>query len=295
MTRTRNTRTNDLLAGTCESPLRRIALALCCAASIFVAHPLFGAVHGNIDAPHARLMVADGASYFDTVSNVDPFTWLATPVEFGHSYEFTVWTPSNNLALPDQSLRVSAVEADGTTAVAGATGCGSCTPALFGGGAATGGDRVVYGNLASPSPRLIKLRVEKAGGPPLTGQVTFWIRAVDTTLAAARFTVNGYQAFFALNNLSRTTPAGGYILYWNPNGIQLSADSFNIPPNGSIQIVKPNGTPIAGALAGGVQIMFALGTAGQVEAREYNFNPTTGQYLTFDFTPVFQSMAGIQF
>jgi len=157
-----------------------------------------------------------------------------------------------------------------------------------------GGDRKGLVNTGSGFTRQVRIRVGKASAGAPTVTVPFRIRVRDTTQMAPRWTVNGYQAFFALNNLSTDAIANGSIIYYAQNGTFLAADAFSLGPNGSVQIVKANSVPINGQVVGGVRIVVSA-SYNQVAAQEYNYNASTGQYLTFQFQPAFQSGDGAQF
>ncbi len=167
---------------------------------------------------------------------------------------------------------------------------GAAQPALRDPGT-VGGDRLTFDNSSFDNPgsstRLITLHVYACGASvPVPTTVNFQVRVIDTTLVAARWSVNGYRMLTAVHNNSDTSHAVGAIVYMGEDGSFLAADPFNLPPNGSAEIVRPVATPIAGRLFGGVRITFVKGVSGQFDALEYLFNPVTGAMLTVPYQRV---------
>ena len=250
------------------------------------------------DAAHAEVIVPDGSFYtggialFPAPSNA----WFTFPIYHSHSYAIEVYSNTAALMRSDSALAFSVFESDGTTSVP-VNFCNACEPSMqddasIGGGSLVGGERAFLASPGSITSRFITVAVGKLGGGTPSSSVGLAIRVVDTTLAAARWTVNGYRALFALNNLSNGSHAKGSIQYWGENGNFLDFDSFDIPPNGGTQISRPASVPIGGQLFGVVRIVFGEGSAQQVIAREYNFAPAANQFIFFDFKPVFQAGLG---
>jgi hypothetical protein len=112
---------------------------------------------------------------------------------------------------------------------------------------------------------------------------------VPTTLVAPRWSVNGYDAFFALTNTIFSgegfSSVTGKILYYNEVGALVGSDSFSLASNASTQIVKPNGVAIGGAVRGGVRIIHN-GAPGAILAHQTLFSPGTGQFIQYPVVPL---------
>lgn len=252
--------------------------------------PALAAQYGNVDAAHARFIPSEGSAVSDNLTDTNPSTWFTFDVYHTHSYAIEILATQQNITQTANLVCGTLFESDGTTPVNNVSDLGTAQPALRD-PSIVGGDRLTFDNSSFDNPpsstRLITLQVS-ACGAAFSGATTvsFHVRVIDTTLVAARWSVNGYRMQTALHNNSDTSHAVGAIVYMGEDGTFLAADPFDLPPNGSAQIVRPIATPIAGRLFGGARITFVKGVPGQFDAREYLFNPVSGALLAFPYERV---------
>ncbi len=143
----------------------------------------------------------------------------------------------------------------------------------------------MFDNSGAGSTRFIDLRVLSCGTTSLPSSTTlnFSVKVTDTTLAASRWTVNGYRLFTALQNISDNQAAVGNINYFDESGNFLASDPFNLAPGTSRQIVHLENIPIGGVIFGGVRINFSQTGDADVRVEEYEFRPDTSSFLVFGF------------
>ena len=255
--------------------LRRLPLAV----ALFLLAGFVAASASNAINANARHLMPDGSWESDSIDTANPGAWFSFPIYAEHSYMIEALVPSNyNNFGALSTLDITAYEADGTTPVSGpneTTAHPSLDETNFQGGA-----RKHLNNFLTD--RFVHIVVQPCcgNGQPVTE--SFHVRVIDLTQTAARWTVNGYSMFIALNNTSRNA-ASGYVDYFDQAGNLVSFDFFSVPADGSIQLVHNANTPIGGVLFGGIRVIPSSGSPGAITAHEYNFNPAIGQYLSFPF------------
>jgi hypothetical protein len=229
----------------------------------------------------ARHLIPDGSWEQDEVDSTNTQAWFSFPIYYEHTYVIEVLVPYNYNAatynVPDLDFIV--YENDGTTAF----------PTLYqrdtqpnlseqGYG---GGQRRALSNFGSD--RFVHLQVHSYLGNPLPASgIYFHIRVIDLTQTAARWTVNGYNMYIALNNTSRQL-VEGYVDYFDQAGNLAAFESFSLGGDASVQLFHASGVTLGGAVVGGIRVIPTRGAPGAIAAHEYNFNPGIGQYLSFPF------------
>ncbi len=245
------------------------------------------AAYGNETAATGRPIMADGTTYIDQMTPTSTVSWFVFRLEPNQSYSIEVSNPFGKFGDFQNAVGfVLLFEADGTTLIPTTTRSFDFPAPQVDAGITQGG-RVTLVNEAA-SARRVALKAQQNGAAPGTPR-DFAVRVVPTTLVAPRWSVNGYDAFFALTNtiFSRegTSPVTGKILYYNEAGALVGADSFSLASNASAQIVKPNGVAIGGAVRGGVRIVHN-GAPGAILAHQTLFSPGTGQFIQYPVVPL---------
>ena len=230
---------------------------------------------------NARHLIPDGGYESDFIDNVNTEAWFSTPIYHEHTYMIEVLVPFNYNNQIITNLDLFVFESDGTTVVS-AIGERIIQPSLDEIGF-NGSQRKQVNNYLADRFVHIQVRALGTNIPPVSG-IFFHIRVIDLTQVAARWTVNGYKMFIALNNTSRGAVTG-FVDYFDQAGNFLDSDSFTLPADGSTQIVRNANVPIGGALFGGIRVIPTAGSPGAITAHEYNFNSAIGQYLSFPFNP----------
>lgn len=249
-------------------------------------------LYGNDTAATARPIVADGTTYVDQLTPTSDSAWFVFRVEPYQSYSIEVWSPyGKRQTTGNECVNFGGVfESDGTTSIATTTRWFD-TPATAPEGGSIQSGRETF--IASGSARPVTFRVYENGGAPPPAPHDCAVRVITTTLASARWSVNGYSDFIALSNVasSRTIAAvQGSILYFDEAGTLVGSDPFALANNGSVQIVKPNGVAIGGATRGGIRIVFD-GPPGAILAHQLWYNPVTNAYIQYPFVRLVHSYA----
>lgn len=249
-------------------------------------------LYGNNTAATARPIMADGTAYIDQMTLTNVNAWFVFRMEPDQSYSVEVWNPYGAQFADGNLCYAPAVtEADGTTLVNGIGGFAIRSfdhPAPMVENGVIQGSRVAL--IASGSARRATVHIGQNGDGPAT-PTDCAIRVVTTTLASPRWSVNGYSDFIAVSNTSTTQPAHpihGAILYFDESGAKVGSDPFTLASNGSIQLIKPNGVAIGGALKGGIRIVHD-GAPGTIIAHQLWFNPVTNAYIQYPFVPLVHS------
>lgn len=245
------------------------------------------AAYGNETAATGRPIMADGTTYIDQMTPTSTVSWFVFRLEPNQSYSIEVSNPFGKLGDYQNAVGfVTLFEADGTTLISTTTR-NFDFPAPQADFGATQGGRLTLVNEAS-SARRVALKAQQNGSAPSTPR-DFAVRVVPTTLVAPRWSVNGYDAFFALTNTIFSSEGfssvTGKILYYNEAGALVGSDSFSLASNASAQIVKPNGVAIGGAVRGGVRIIHN-GAPGAILAHQTLFSPGTGQFIQYPVVPL---------
>jgi hypothetical protein len=266
---------------------RVIGVMAFAAASAVLPSIASAAAYGNETAATGRPIMADGTTYIDQMTPTSTVSWFVFRLEPNQSYSIEVSNPFGKFGDIQNAVGfVTLFEADGTTFVPTTTRSFDF-PASQADAGATQGGRITLVNEAS-SARRVALKAQQNGGPPSTPR-DFAVRVVPTTLIAPRWSVNGYDAFFALTNTIFSgegfSSVTGKILYYNEAGTLVRSDSFSLASNASTQIVKPNGVAIGGAVRGGVRIIHK-GAPGAILAHQTLFSPGTGQFIQYPVVPL---------
>ena len=232
--------------------------------------------------------MADGTTYDDAMTPTSTVAWFVFRVDPNQSYSIEVWSPFGKFGDIGNAVYLAGpFEFDGTTLIATASRpldfpSPQVEPGL------TQGERHTFIN--SGSARRLAVEVHWTSGAP-SATVYFAIRIVTTTLASTRWSVNGYSDFIALSNVASTDGVSsitGSILYFNEAGTLVGSDPFSLGPDASVQIVKPNGVAIGGALKGGIRVVHD-GAPGAILAHQLWFNPVTNAYIQYPFVPLVHS------
>ena len=245
------------------------------------------AAYGNETAATGRPIMADGTTYIDQMTPTSTVSWFVFRLEPNQSYSIEVSNPFGKFGDFQNAVGVVTLfEADGTTLIPTTTRSFDFPAPQVDAGITQGGRLTLVNEAASA--RRVALKAQQNGGAPSTPR-DFAVRVVPTTLVAPRWSVNGYDAFFALTN---TIVSGegflsvtGKILYYNEAGALVGSDSFSLASNASAQIVKPNGVAIGGAVRGGVRIVHN-GAPGAILAHQTLFSPGTGQFIQYPVVPL---------
>jgi len=258
---------------------------------IFLSGVGHAAQFGNTTASTGRPIMADGTTYTDQITPTSTVSWFVFRIDPNQSYSIEVWSPFGKFGDIETSVAFIALfESDGTTFVA-ATNRDFDYPSPQVDVALTRGGRLTFVN--NGGTRRVALHVQK-NGPAPSAPFDFAVRVVPTTMAAARWSVNGYNDFFALSNVASTNGSGGTIsgkiLYFNEAGAQVGSDPFTLAADASVQIVKLNGAAIGGAVRGGVRIVHD-GAPGAILAHQTLFSPGTGQFIQYPFATMVHSYA----
>ena len=266
---------------------RVIGVMALAAASAVLPSIASAAAYGNETAATGRPIMADGTTYIDQMTPTSTVSWFVFRLEPNQSYSIEVSNPFGKFGDFQNAVGfVTLFEADGTTVVS-TTGRFFDFPATQVDAGITQGTRITLVNEAS-SARRVALKAQQNGGAPSTPR-DFAVRVVPTTLVAPRWSVNGYDAFFALTNTIFSgegfSSVTGKILYYNEAGTLVGSDSFSLASNASAQIVKPNGVAIGGAVRGGVRIIHN-GAPGAILAHQTLFSPGTGQFIQYPVVPL---------
>ena len=263
-------------------------IALVGIAGALLSGTCWAGLYGNDTAATARPIMADGMTYIDQMTPVNSNAWFVFRIDPNQSYSIEVWNPyGKQLTVGNRCVLLGVFEADGTTAIATASRIFDLPAPLMDVGG-TQGARNTF--IASGSARPVTFHVAENGGPPATTH-DCTIRVVTTTLASARWSVNGYSDYIAVSNVSSSSTAGtinGSILYFNEAGTQVGSDAFALNPDASVQIVKPNGVAIGGALRGGIRIVHD-GAPGAILAHQLWFNSVINQFVQYPFVPLVHS------
>ena len=166
---------------------------------IFLSGVGHAAQFGNTTASTGRPIMADGTTYTDQITPTSTVAWFVfRMIRTSHLDE--VWSPVGKFGDIETSVAFIALfESDGTTFVA-ATNRDFDFPSPQVDVALTRGGRLAFVN--NGGTRRVALHVQK-NGPAPSAPFDFAVRVVPTTLAAARWSVNGYNDFLR----SRTSPA----------------------------------------------------------------------------------------
>jgi hypothetical protein len=246
-----------------------------------------GALYGNDTAANARPLMADGTAYVDQISPTSLDAWFTFRVDPYQSYSIEQWSPYGQFSDTDNARYFFELwETDLSTIIGTADRSLDFPSPQLEIGFPHRGDRRTFMTIGT-SRRLV-LRITWLDSSAPSAPRDFTLRIVPTTLAAARWSVNGYNDFFALSNISSgddSSAIQGQLLYFDESGNQVGHDWFTLGPNASTQIVKPNGVPIGGAIRGGVRIVHD-GAPGALLAHQTWFNPVTGQFVVYPFTPL---------
>ncbi len=81
---------------------------------------------------------------------------------------------------------------------------------------------------------------------------------------------------------------GTTVLFFDEAGNLAGSDAFILAAHGSVQVVKPNGVAIGGAVKGGVRIAHD-GAPGTIIAHQLLNNPVTNAYVEYPFLPLVHS------
>lgn len=257
-------------------------------AGILLSGLCHAAQYGNITAGTGRPIMADGTTYTDQMTPTSTVSWFVFRVDPNQSYSIELWSPYGKFGDIGNAVSFAGLyESDGTTAIStGARYFDFPSPQVDGGN--TQGDRETFINTGVA--RRVALHVQKNGGAP-AAPVDFALRIVTTTLASARWSVNGYNDYFALSNIASTdglSSINGTVIYYNEAGAQVGTDNFTLAHDASTQIVKLNGVAIGGAVRGGVRIVHD-GAPGAILAHQTLFSPGTGQFIQYPFVPLVHS------
>ncbi len=242
------------------------------------------AQYGNDSAANARPILADGTAYTDQLAPMSTDAWFTFRVDPQQSYAIDVWMPYGRASDGNNAVGIWALlESDGVSAIA-TTDRSLDFPAPQLESGFSQGERRTFVNTAAA--RRLVLRVLNPTASPTVAH-SFAVRVVPTTMAAARWSVNGYSDIFALSNVAASdafsSHVSGTIVYFDEAGSVVGSDNFTLPPNGSVQIIKPNGVALGGATRGGVRIVHD-GAPGAILAQQTWFNPVTGQFVHYPFT-----------
>lgn len=250
-----------------------------------------GGLYGNDTAATARPILADGMSNLEQLTPAAPNAWFVFRIDANQSYAIDVWNPYGRYFAPGNNCVVANVtEVDGTTNIATSNRKYDLPapqvehePAFF----PPQGGRNTF--IASGASRAVKVLVTESN--VLAQNHYCLVRVVTTTLASARWSVNGYSDFIAVSNVSSASTGGtisGKILYFSDAGALVGFDAFSLGPDASVQFAKPNGVAIGGALKGGIRIVHD-GAPGAIIAHQLWFNPVTNAYIQYPFVPLVHS------
>jgi hypothetical protein len=255
---------------------------LVCVLGMLVWSGSFAAQYGNTTAASGRPILADGTTYTDQMTPTSTVSWFVFRVDPNQSYSIEVWSPYGTLNSSGNGVAfITLFESDGTTVIP-VSSRPFDFPAPQVDSGFQQGDRLTFIN--SGGARRVALHVQKNGSPPAVA-VDFALRIVPTTLAAARWSVNGYNDYFALSNVASTdgfSSINGSILYFSEAGALVGSDPFTLAHDGSVQIVHLSGAAIGGAIRGGVRIVHN-GAPGAILAHQTLFSPGTGQFIQYPF------------
>jgi hypothetical protein len=253
--------------------------------------------YGNETAASARPILADGTTYIDQMMPTSIDAWFVFRLEPNQSYSIDVTNPYGQQVAsgaPNNLCYLSGLfEADGTTPIP-TTDRSSDPPAPQVEFGSKQGGRVTF--IATGIPREATFHITENGGPP-PSPVGCAIRVVPTTLASMRWSVNGYNDLIAISNIQGTYDAGGKpstlsgsILFFNEAGTLVGSNPFTLASNASVQIVKPTGVAIGGAIRGGIRIVHN-GAPGALLAQQLWYNPVTNAYIQYPFYPLVHAYA----
>ena len=212
-------------------------------------------------------------------------------IDANQSYAIDVWNPYGRYFAPGNNCIVNAVtEVDGTTNIATSNRKYDLPapqvehePPFF----SPQGSRNTF--IATGTSRAVKVWVAESN--VLAQNHYCLVRVATTTLASARWSVNGYNDYIAVSNVSSASTGGtisGSILYFSEAGALVGSDPFSLGPDASVQIVKQNGVAIGGATRGGIRIVHD-GAPGAILAHQLWFNPLTNAYIQYPFAPLTHS------
>jgi len=241
----------------------------------------YAAQFGNTTAATGRPIMADGTTYTDQMTPSSTVSWFVFRIDPNQSYSIEFWSPYGAFDDLGNAVVGALFEADGTTFLP-TLGRSFDFPSPQVDAGWSQGDRLAYIN--SGAARRVAFRVSKNGGPPAS-PVDFAFRVVPTTLAAPRWSVNGYGDYIAISNVASSNGGAsinGKIIFFDESGAQVGSDSFALAPDGSAQIVKPSGVAIGGAVRGGIRIVHD-GAPGAIIAHQTLFSAGTGQFIQYPF------------
>ncbi len=248
-------------------------------------------LYGNDTAATARPIFADGTTYIDHLTPTNLEAWFVFRAEPNQSYAVEVWSPNGKRESTDNECTNAAgmYESDGTTPIT-TTHRWFDTPSIQPENADLQSGRETF--ISSGGARPVTLRVYDNAFPP-TGPHDCAVRVMLTTLASARWSVNGYSDFIAISNVASSQTSGGVqgsILYFDESGSLIGSDPFTLAAGASVQIVKANGVAIGGATRGGIRIVHN-GAPGSIVAHQLWYNPVTNAYIQYPFFPLVHSYA----
>lgn len=263
-------------------------IALVGIAGALLSGTCWAGLYGNDTAATARPIMADGMTYIDQMTSGNANAWFVFRIDPNQSYSIEVWNPYGaQQTVGNRCVLVGVFEADGTTGIATVSRIFDLPAPMMDVGGVQGARNTF---VAAGSARPVTFRVSENAGPPATAHDCA-IRVVTTTLVSARWSVNGYSDFIAVSNVSSASTGGtinGSILYFDESGTQVGSDPFALSHDGSVQIVKPNGVAIGGAMKGGIRIVHQ-GAPGAIIAHQLWFNPVTNAYIQYPFVPLVHS------
>lgn len=229
----------------------------------------------------------DGVLMEDTIpptqgtgNNAGTPQWFVFWVEAQRSYVFEVISKGVYFVNTPPQPIPTFFEGDGTTPLASVTltAINFCDP-RSGNFAQTPVRRFSLVN-NSDTAKFVTVRITSGLNFQTVEDSPFAVRLVDTTLASARWTTNGYNSFVTLHN--RSACAATYVMiFYDEAGTNLLTLTGSIPGRGSTQISKPGNDPVVGAKKGSVEVLLGGVAAGDVLGGVIGLNPVTNGFLQF--------------
>jgi len=265
-------------------------IALVGIASALLSGTCWAGLYGNDTAATARPILADGTTYTDQMTATNTDAWFVFRADPNQSYSIEVWNPYGKRQVNgNRCTDITGVyESDGTTLITTINRYKDHPAPQLDLGLVQGG-RETFINLGIARP--VTIHVYETGAAPAT-PTDCAARVVTTTLASARWSVNGYQDIIAISNVASidagSPSISGSVLYFDEAGTLVGSDPFTLAANASVQIVKPNGVLIGGANRGGIRIVHD-GAPGAILAHQLWYNPVTNAYIQYPFVPLVHS------
>lgn len=247
--------------------------------------PVHAARYGNTSTTTARNLMPDGTAVADFISNPtavsDSSTWFSVQTAPNQSYVIELVNTAALNGINSKRFNLDFFDSKGAV-FPGVKETTSCNPSAFEFNPPTWRRFVVKVTSNNGFGDYLRIKVSNGLNYTPNEDMPFQIRVYDTTLASARWNINGFNSFVQLHNTNPSCAVSATIVYRGNNGSVLASRTKTLPAKGGVVDIIKADNPAFSAKAGSVEV-FHDGNVGDIVGEVVSVSTKTGSSLAFQW------------